>query len=92
MSKEKANILLRDIEIFCDEFNISPETVTNRMAYPRLIERLKQGKHVKPVTIERVYTEMELQRFKMEVKECSSLRQAIEVAMKFLKGRAVDLN
>lgn len=91
MGKEKAKILLRDIEIFSDEFQISPETVTNRMGYPRLIERLREGKHVKPVTIERVYTEMELQRFKMEVKECNSLRQAISVALKFLKGRAVDL-
>lgn len=91
MSKENTKILLRDIEIFCDEFQISPETVTNRMGYPRLVERLREGKYVKPVTIERVYTEMELQRFKMEVKECSSLRQAVEVALKFLKGRGVDL-
>lgn len=91
MSKEKTKILLRDIEIFCDEFGITPETFVGRLQYPRLIERLEDGKHIKPVTVERVYMEMELQRFKMEVKECKTLRQGVEVAMKFLKGRAVDL-
>lgn len=91
MCKEKAKILLRDIEIFCDEFGITPETFVNRLQYPRLLGRLKEGQTVKLVTIERVYMEMELQRFKMEVKECKTLRQCVEVAHKFLKGRAVDL-
>ena len=90
MKNSQAEILLRDIEIFCDEFQISPETLLTRLKYPELLNRLRVGKYVKPVTIERIYTEMELQRFKMEVKETTSLRQAIETAVKFLKGRDID--
>lgn len=91
MVNEKAKTLLRDIEIFCDEFQISPETLLTRLKYPGLLKRLKEEKHIKPITIERIYTEMELQRFKIQVKECTTLRQAIEISFKFLKGRDVDL-
>ena len=91
MSKERTKILLRDIEIFCDEFGITPDTFTGRMKYPRLVQRLQQGKYVKEVTMERVYTEMELQRFKMAVKEVTTLRQAVEVSVTFLKGRSVEI-
>ena len=91
MVNEQAKTLLRDIEIFCDEFQISPETLLTRLKYPGLLARLKKEKHIKPITIERIYTEMELQRFKIQVKECTTLRQAVEISYKFLKGRDVNL-
>lgn len=91
MSKDRKTTLLRDIEIFCEEFQISPETLLTRLKYPGLLKRLKEEKHIKPITIERIYTEMELQRFKIQVKECTTLRQAVEVSFKFLKGRDINL-
>lgn len=91
MSEKTANAILRDIEIFCDEFKINQETFLNRIQYPTLISRLKDGKHVKPITIERVYAEMELQRLQMEIKDCKSIRQAVEIAHKFLRGQDVKL-
>ena len=91
MNDRTAKVILRDIEIFCDEFNIARETLANWIKYPAILSRLENGQRVKPVTIERLYTEMELRRFKKDVKECASVRQAVIVAHKFLKGRDVDL-
>lgn len=91
MSEKTPNALLQDIENFCAEFQIKPETLANRISYPMLIKRLRDGERVKPNTIENVYTGMELQRFKMEVKACNNIRQAVEVAHKFLRGRTDEL-
>lgn len=91
MSEKTPKSPLEEIEAFCKEFNIAPETLANRAKYPTLIKRLKNGQRVKDATLERVYVDMELQRFKMEVKECSNIRQAVEAAHKFLRGRSGEL-
>lgn len=92
MSKETANKILRDIDIFCAEFDIDQKTFLNWIKYPSLRERLLEGKRVKPITIERVYSEMELRRFQIEIKECTSIRQAVQAATKFLEGRNLELS
>lgn len=91
MDKRTTQTILRDIEIFCDELNVAPETLANWIKYPAILERLKSGQRVKPQTIEGLYIEMELRRFKKDVKGCSDVREAVQVAYKFLKGRDVDL-
>lgn len=83
--------LERDLEIFCDEFGIDVSTFCNWIKYPKLLDRIANGNRIKPVTIDRIYSEMALRRFKMEVKECESVRQAAQVAQKFLRGRDIDI-
>lgn len=91
MRDKTAKAILRDIEIFCDEFNVVPETLANWIKYPAILSRLENGQRVKPVTVERLYQYMELKRFQNDVKNCADLRQAVKVAHTFLKGRDVDL-
>lgn len=92
MSEKTPNAILEDIDKFCADMQIKPETLANRLKYPTLIERLKNNQVVKASTIERLYTEMELQRLKMEIKSCNDIRQAVKITHRFLKGRTYDLS
>lgn len=86
-----AKNLERDLEIFCEEFGIEVKTFLNWISYPGLLDRLHQGCRIKPVTVQRVYNEMTLRRFKLEIKECVSVREAHVIAQKFLKQQAIEL-
>lgn len=92
MSKDAIKNLERDLEIFCEEFGIEVNTFLNWIKYPGLLKRIENGNRIKPVTIERIYSEMDLRRFKIEVKDCDNMRQAVQVAQSFLRRRDIDIN
>ena len=77
--------LLKEISKFCEEYQLKPETLATRVKYPGILKRLKDGKDIKAITAERILTQMELERFKLEVRNSLTIRQAVLAAREFLE-------
>ena len=85
LSNRNSALVLKEIRAVCDEYNVTPKTLACRFQYPDLIKRLEAGQFIREQTVERILILLELEKFKMNVNNSVTIRQAVEAAHKFLK-------
>ena len=77
--------LIKEINKFCKQYEMSPVSLATKVNYPGLIQRLQDGKPIKQITGERVLAQMELMKLKIELNRSFTIYQAVRAARKFLK-------